>query len=221
VNPSNAGRRLPGTTLLMVARLLLSEHLVLAVIEPTIADLQCEVAAAANRVGRLSARWRGYRAFWTLILIGAFAPWAVPVPHANAAAFPDAVHLAIGLTIFTLVTVLHPVLGAVLAVVATAGVLCAIVIHAWYRRHPSELPTPRQRLWRSPQINFSSTDVAGNSGGLIFVGGTIVILALGLPSILCFLLAGTVAGCVVARGLVEWRTRHPQGDQPENRIVWR
>lgn len=218
---SNAGPHLPGTTLLKVARVLLSEHAVRAVIEPTISDLQREVAEAGTSRGRrLIARWRGYRAFWTLVLMGSFAQWAVPAHHASAAR-PDALPLAVGLTIFALVTIVNPVLGTVVAVIATAGSLCAIAIHAWYRRHPSELPTPRQRLWRSPQINFSSTDVAGNSGGLIFMAGTVVILVLGLPSILCFLLAGTVAGCALARGLVEWRSRHPQGSQPENGIAWR
>jgi hypothetical protein len=44
----------------------------------------------------------------------------------------------------------------------------AIVIHRWYQQHPSELPAPPEpRQKASPEINFSSTEVAGNIGGLI------------------------------------------------------
>jgi hypothetical protein len=213
----------PGTTLLKVARLLFSEQLVLAVIEPTISDLQCEIAeAGASRIKRLRARWRGYRAFWTLMLVAPSASWAAPIRNVSAVALPDAVvRLAIGSTILTLVAVVNPVLGALVAVVTAAGALVAIVIHAWYQRHPSDIPAPTERQWRSPQINFSSTEVAGNSGGLIFVVGSVCVLAYGLPPVFWFLVAGTVAGCFLARGLVAWHTRHPPRALAENRIVWR
>ncbi|HWF83270.1 MAG TPA: hypothetical protein VG222_00390 [Vicinamibacterales bacterium] len=112
-------------------------------------------------------------------------------------------------------------LGAWVAFVAAAGALLAIVIHAWYRRHPSDLPTPTEPQRRSPQINFSSTEVAGNVGGLIFVVGSVIIVAVGLPSVFWFLLAGTVAGCFLAWGLVAWHTSHPKWGLPENRIVCR
>jgi hypothetical protein len=73
-------------------------------------------------------------------------------------------------------------------------------------------------VW-SPQINFSSTDVAGNVGGLIFVVGSVFIVVIGLPSVIWFLLAGTAAGCILAWGLVAWHTKHPEYGLPANRIV--
>jgi hypothetical protein len=220
---SATGRRAPGTTLLKIARVLFSEHLVSAIVEPTIADLQCEVAAAGpGRVKRLRAVWRGYRAFWTLMLVAPFLSWAAPARHAGAAAFPNAVaRLANGSTLLILVAVVNQALGALLAVVTVAGTLFAMVIHAWYQRHPSAIATPSERRWRTPQINFSSTEVAGNSGGLIFVVGSVFIIAVALPSVFWFLLAGTVAGCFLAQGLVAWHARHPQRGLPENHIVWR
>jgi hypothetical protein len=93
-----------------------------------------------------------------------------------------------------------PVLGVWVAVVAAAAALFAIVFHAWYQRHPSDVPDPTERQWRPPQINFSSTDVAGNSGGLIFVVGSVVIVAVGLPSVFWFLLAATVAAMCACLG---------------------
>ena len=71
---------------------------------------------------------------------------------------------------------------------------------------------PPDAPWRSPQINFSSTDVAGNVGGLIFVVGSVLIVSLGLPSVFWFLLAGTIAACFVAWGLAAWHSRARRED---------
>ena len=91
-----------------------------------------------------------------------------------------------------------------------AGTLVALLIHAWYDRHPSDIPTPAEPQRRPPQINFSSTEVAGNIGGLIFVVGSVFIVTLGLPSVIWFLFAGTIAGCFLAWALVAWHTSHPK-----------
>jgi hypothetical protein len=210
-----------GTTLLKIARRLLTEQLVVAVVEPTIADFQCELAAAGSgRVARLRVRWRGYRAFWTLVLVAAFAPWALPA-HDVRTSQPLAAGVAIsatGATVFMLIAVVNPVLGATVAAIGAAGGLCAVLLHAWYQRHPSILAMPSRRLWRTPQINFSSTEVAANGGGLIFVIGSVFVVVLAVPSVLLFLISGTIAGGLVARGLVEWRSRHPDGHLPEIRI---
>jgi hypothetical protein len=59
--PANSPR-VPGTTLLKIADRLFSEHFVAAVIQPTIADLQSELAVAGvSRIKRLRAHWRGRR----------------------------------------------------------------------------------------------------------------------------------------------------------------
>jgi hypothetical protein len=215
--------RLPGTTLLKIARLLFNEHLLSAAVQPTISDLQREVAdAGSSRVRRLRAHWRGYGAFWTLTLVAPFASWASPARDARGVAFPDAVaRLGVGAIVLALLVVVGPALGAWAAVVTAAGALFAIVIHAWYQWHPSDIPVPTEPQRGLPQINFSSTEVAGNIGGLIFVVGSLLIVAVGLSSVLWFLFGSTVAGCFLAWGLVAWHTRHPKRGLPENRIVLR
>jgi hypothetical protein len=197
----------PGARLLKMARWLFNERFIATVVRPTIADLQSELAAAGpDRLRRLGARWRGYRAFWTLILVSPFALWSND--RANTAT--DGV--AVGSVVFTLLAVVT--LGAWVAFVAVAATLVAFLIHAWYRRHPSAMVMPPAPSWRSPQINFSSTDVANNIGGLIFVVGSVLIVSLGVPSVLWFLLASTIAACFVAWGLAAWHTRARAEDWP-------
>jgi hypothetical protein len=217
------GPRVPGTTLLKIARVLISEHLLSTVVQPTISDLQREMAhAGSHRLTRLRAQWRGYCAFWTVMLVAPFASRSSPAEVAGAVAFPDAtVRLAVGSIIVTLLVLAGPLPSAGVAVVTAVGTLFAILIHAWYDRHPSDIPTPTEPLRRSPQINFSSTEVAGNIGGLIFVVGSVFIVVLGLPSVIWFLFAATVAGCVLAWALVAWHTSHPKCGLPENLIVLR
>jgi hypothetical protein len=220
---SKNGRRAPGTILLRIAPRLFSDRFVSAVVEPTIADLQSEVAAAGeSRFKRLRAQWHGYCAFWMLTLVAPFASWADTNENDTAVAYRGvAGRLAAGATVFALLALTKAMLGVSVAVLAAAGALVAILIHAWYERHPSDIPTPIERTWRTPQINFSSTDVGGNAGGLIFVVGTVLIVSVGLPPVLWFLLAGTVGGCFLAWRLVEWHTRHPKRGLPENLIVLR
>ncbi|HJZ70381.1 MAG TPA: hypothetical protein VKE51_01510 [Vicinamibacterales bacterium] len=220
--PANSPR-VPGRTLLKIARLLFSERFVSAVVHPTIADLQSEVAAAgASRVRRLRAQWRGCCAFWRVTLVAPFAAWAAPTGNETAVSSVRVLgHLAVGSLVFAFMTLTRAMLGISVAVLAVAGVLIAILIHAWYERHPSDTPAPAEPAWRSPQINFSSTEVNGNMGGLIFVIGSVLVVSLGLPSVLWFLIAATVAGCLLAWRLAAWHTRHPNWGLPENRIVLR
>ena len=218
-----SGPRVPGTRLLKIARLLFNEHLLLKVVQPTISDLQREIAdAGPNGHKRLRAQWRGYCAFWTVMLVAPFVPWSSPAENVGAVAFPDAIaRLAVGSIVVALLAVVGPVLGASVAVIMAVGTLFAILIHAWYDRHPSDIPIPTEPQRRSPQINFSSTEVAGNIGGLIFVVGSVFIVAIGLPSVIWFLFAATVAGCFLAWALVTWHTSHPKRGLPGNRIVLR
>jgi len=214
--------RLPGTTLLKIARVLFNEHLVSAVVQPTISDLQREVAEAGpNGLKRLRAQWRGYCAFWAIALLCPFASWTLPAGDAGAVTFPDAIaRIAVGSIVVMLLAVAGPAVGAWLTIVAGVGALLAVLLHAWYARHPSDIPTPEPPK-RVPQINFSSTEVAGNMGGFIFAVGSVFIIAIGVPSLIWFLFAAAIAGCFLAWGLVSWRTRHPKWGLPENRIVLR
>ena len=188
---TTSGPRVPGTTLLKIARLLFNERLLSTVVEPTISDLQREMAAAGPRgFKRLRAQWRGYCAFWTVMLVAPLTFWSSPAQQAGAVAFPDAIaRLAVGSIVVTLLVIVGPLLGVWVAVITAAGTLFAILMHAWYVRHPSDIPAPTEPQRRSPQINFSSTEVAGNIGGLIFVVGSVFIVALGLPSVIWFLFA--------------------------------
>ena len=69
-----------GTLLLAIARLLFDESVLSRAVYPTIADLQEEVReAGADRRRRLLARWRGYRAFWILVLAAPIACWSWPM----------------------------------------------------------------------------------------------------------------------------------------------
>ncbi|HEV3056885.1 MAG TPA: hypothetical protein VGY48_01495 [Vicinamibacterales bacterium] len=218
--------RVPGTTLLKIARLLFDESLLSAAVQPTISDLQREVAdAGSSRLKRLRAQRRGYCAFWTLTLVAPFAscaPGASPARDARGVARPDAVaRLGAGAIVLTLLVILGPVFGASVAVVTAAGALLAIVIHAWYQRHPSDIPAPIEPQRRAPQINFSSTEVAGNIGGLIFALGSVLIVAVALPALIWFLFGSTLAACVLAWGLVAWHKSHPTRGLPENLIVLR
>jgi hypothetical protein len=222
---STSGGRIPGTTLLKIARVLFNEHVLTMVVQPTIADLQREVAKADPR-DRLRARWRGYWSFWKIALVSPFARPArmpsAPAFETGAAAFPDVVaRVATASIVVALVAIVGPALGAGAAIVAGIGGLFAIVLHAWYAKHPSDIPTPNEPQRATPQINFSSTEVAGNIGGLIFVVGSVFIVAIGLPSVIWFLLAATIAGCFLAWGLVAWHTRHPKSGLPKNWIVLR
>lgn len=219
----SSGPRAPGTTLLKIARLLLDDHLLSRVIAPTISDLQREIAAAGpDGRKRLNARWRGYRAFWAVMLVTPFLSWAPGAETVGAVAAPAlAPRLAIGSLIVAVLALAGPVLGAWVASIAGVGTLFAIVIHVWYDRHPSDIPVPTAPQWRSPQINFSSTEVAGNIGGLIFVVGSVFIVAIALPSVIWFLFAATFAGALVAWLLVTWHASHPARGLPENHILLR
>ena len=218
---STSGGRVPGTILLKIARVLFNEQVLTMVVEPTIADLQREIAKAdPNR--RLRVRWRGYRAFWTIVLLSPFASVASPGVKVRGIAVPDAIaRVATASIVVALIAIVGPALGVGAAIVAGVGGLIAIVLHAWYAWHPSDIPTPDEPQRATPQINFSSTEVGGNIGGLIFVVGSVFIVAIGLPWVIWFLLAATIAGCLLAWALVAWHTRHPKSGLPKNWIVLR
>ena len=219
------GHRLPGATLLRIAPLLFSEQFVSTVVHPTIADLQSEFAAAgASRVRRLRALVRGYAAFWTVMLVAPFAQWVAPeATQRTAGASSGGVvpYFTAGIAALTVLAFAGALFEFSAGLVILAGALCAIAIHAWYERHPSETPILSRQPWRTPQINFSNMDVAGNVGGLIFVVGSLLIVVLAVPQMLGILIAGAAAGCLLAWRLIAWHRSHPNWGLPENRIVLR
>ena len=191
----------PGTKLLKIAPLLFNDGFIATVVHPTIADLQTEFdAAEGDRVRRLRVLCRGYASFWMLIFVAPFASWSEN--RSDVANARLAVGSA-GVAILMVVT-----FGAwTTFIIVAAGMLVAFSIYLWHQRHPTEIALLPERRWRSPQINFSSTDVGGNAGGLIFAVGSVLIVSLGLPSVFWFLLTASLAAGFVAWGLVVWHRR--------------
>ena len=218
---STSRPRTPGSRLLTIARWVFDPHILSAVVEPTIADFQQEMSdAGANRTGRLRARWRGYRAFWTLVLVAPFTSIDVPREDPGTPVLrPNLIRIGAGLTALTLLVAAGPWPLVAIAIMATIGGSLAIAIHRWNRDHPANLPTPSERRTGTPQINFSSTEVAGNVGGLIFMIGTLFIATVGFPGVMGFLLAALVAGGLLARWLVAWHASHPRRGLPEGRFA--
>jgi hypothetical protein len=204
-------RRLPGTLLLSLARFVFDESALSVVIRPTIADLQRELSEAGSSRGRrIAARWRGYRAFWILVLMAPFAFGQSPVPDGRSAAFPDvAGRVAASLIAVTLLVVAGPALGAWVVAAAIGGTAFAVIIHRWQIRDPALLSAPDDPGSRRLQINLTATPVGGNIGGLMFVVGSIGVLMLGLPILRWVLLVAVVGGALLAWWLAAWHTTHP------------
>src|SRR4051812_31919119 len=112
------GRRASGSRLLEIARRLFSEQLMSTVIEPTIADLQREAATAeSGGDGRLRTLWRGYRAFWTVVLL---APLSASLSTADAGAI-GVQHVVAGAVVVALAALAGPILGPWVAMAAVIG----------------------------------------------------------------------------------------------------
>ncbi|MDE3154872.1 MAG: hypothetical protein KGN76_07195 [Acidobacteriota bacterium] len=139
----DSGPRQPGTTLLKVARVVFSARVFETVVAPTIADLRREVAdAGPDRAGRARALWRGYRAFWTLVLLGPFVSWDAVTGHATRRSNGD-LYLEVPFVLLAVVAVAASVavMGIWSAGLAVASALVALLVHRWYRRHPSRVAT--------------------------------------------------------------------------------
>jgi hypothetical protein len=213
------GTRLPGAILVRIARALFNDYVLASAALPAIADLQREVAeAGGDHRRRLHARWRGYLAFWTLVLVAPLMLTAPPGPEAGRAAFPDVIaRLNVGAILIVLGAIVGPALLGWLALAAVGGAVVAVAIHTWYGRHPSFIPEPDEsREARGPQINFSSTGVAGNVGGLIFAVGSVIIITLAVPSLVWFLCLALLFGGLCGWALLCWHRSHPKSGLPES-----
>jgi hypothetical protein len=152
--------------------------------------------------------------------VALIAPVASGVPR--SAERGAVARLAAGAIVFVLLALGGPRIDAWVSLLCAAATLFAVVMHWWYQQHPSQLPAPADPSCRpSPQINFSATDVGGNIGGLIFVIGSVFIVAVGLPSVIWFLSTALAVGSVVGWGLARWRTSHPFSGRPDKGIVLR
>jgi len=207
----------PGRILLTLARLIFHESARDSAVHPTILDLRQEWhEAGADRRARLLARWRGYRAFWALVLR---SPYAFPAPASGMphAGVPEAVAgTAMALIALAGVAALWLATGPWALLLVAGAVLVAVPVHVWYLRHPSRLRSHTRG--HAPEINVSAIHVGGDIGGLIFVIGSVLIVLTGVPGTSWFLLGVLVAGLSVARALV-WLRSRPRPDAPGHLTV--
>ena len=204
----------PGSLLLRIARLVFAQAVIDDVVHPTIGDLQREVAAAGtDRARRRRALWRGYRAYWTLVLLApiSFGHWTSP--HRIGSAFPDvADRIAFAAIGVTVITSLLLVAGRWTIAPALASAVVAMGLHAWWRRHPSQVALPEHG--RRPEINLSAIPVGGDIGGLIFVVGSVLIVTAGIPMVRWFLIGVVVGGVAFGWLLTRWHAAHDVRSTP-------
>lgn len=207
--------RVPGTFLLKVARVIFDETVLANVVVPTIADLQREVATASTFRDQVAARWRGYAAFWMLVVVApvAFIGWQ---PVRTSSTVSPVMSIGVGMLVVLAFTPAG-LRGWVLMSIA-GGTLIAIVLHMWHARHPTHIVVPESEIHRRPEINLSSIPVQANIGGLIFMVGSVFIVIAGLPSWYWFFLVAAVGGVLTGAAIFAWHARHPSRGLPQNRI---
>lgn len=203
----HATRSLPGTRLLALAAALFDDEVIRRVVHPTVADLQNEWQHATGPLARATARWRGYRAFWMLVLIAPVAFWDWPVKPSGAVAFPDRVaRVAAAAIVLVVALTTWFAAGAWTLLPLAGGSLLAVIIHRWQLRHPSIVVVPDRAM--RPGINVSAIPVGGDAGGLIFVVGSVAIVVAALPFTRWFLLGVIIGGLASAWAIHRWRATH-------------
>jgi hypothetical protein len=215
---STAPDRTPGTFLLKVARVVFDESVRADVIEPTIADLREEVAAAYAPKDRLVARLRGYAAFWRLVAVApvAFIGWR---PSRAAAYTSPAIGIAAGILLVLAFT--PPSLRPWMLVTIAGGTIVAVITHAWYARHPTSEVVPEGTPYRRPEINLSSIPVRANIGGLIFMVGSVFIVIAGLPKWHWFFVVAAAGGVFTGALIFRWHAKHPTRGLPDTYVISR
>ena len=92
---------MPGDWLLTIARVFFDDAVVSSVITPTVADFRQELLEAESVRAQLAARWHGYAAFWTLVLMSPFAfrDWPGRKQHARSMVVLTIVTIALAIII--------------------------------------------------------------------------------------------------------------------------
>ena len=114
-----------------------------------------------------------------------------PVPRLNR--HENVFLLSLALTLLTAITT---VFGQFALASLFAGALLAIVLHRASLHHHAPATTVTRDTM--PTIDIAAIHVGGDVGGLIFVLGSVVILALGLPTLRWFLIASVIVASVLA-----------------------
>ena len=149
-------QRDPGSLLLLLARVIFDASIVAAVVEPTIADLQADVAAAGRRpLRRAPAYLRGYAAFWTLVLLAPFAAHSWPARKEGSMLTSPALAtrrggLSIWIVMAAVLGFTSPAMTPWTATVLVGGLCFAVAMHLWYARHPMIVASLASRRRESP-----------------------------------------------------------------------
>jgi hypothetical protein len=208
--------KMPGRLMLRLVRRMFDDAALTKILEPAIADLQRETAAAARGPALLVARVRGYFGLSKVIIVAALMPSA----GAGAPLLP----VLLGLNGGFLVAVLTPLLfaatwpqfGFFTTGAVVAGLAFAFVVRSWNARHPITLARRRAAFGKDPEINISGIPVGGDFGGFLFVIASVVMM-MGLPDLRGFVVGATLVALFVACGLMLWRRSHLQS--PVRRII--
>jgi hypothetical protein len=85
------------------------------------------------------------------------------------------------------------------------GLLFSVILHRWVG-DPGGFVETSDKLRLVP-MNFSEVHVGADAGGLIFVLGSVAILALGIPTLRWFLIGSVILSGIVAGARVAWNRR--------------
>jgi hypothetical protein len=160
-----------------------------------LADLQREVQEAGdNRTKGLSARLRGYFAFWRVVMA---VPFMIPTsPHGSVRSIllgKSGGNLLVVLGIALLVAI-SPVFGWFAFAVIAAGSLVAIGLRRWNDRHSGGRGAADPIIWAPALVLFAAIT----------------------PLFAWFVAAVIVSGVLMAIVLRRWNTRHPSELAPVN-----
>lgn len=203
--------RQPGERFLTLARALFSDRVISHVIEPAVADFRDELRTdGRGRVRRLAIRCRWYWSFLFLALVvpddppkGAERGPLSSVPNARGGWFTLGLAGALYASTWQL-------FGWFALASAAAGGGLAYALCRWHRHHPSVTGSRRSADGeRDPEINMSSIHVGGDIAGLLFAGGSIAIVLVGVPGVWWFFAAGVISSVALAWVRIAWFRQRP------------
>ena len=104
---------MPGAWLHILARFIFDESVRRPVVDQTIGDMRAEWIAAQSSAARWAARWRGYVAFWSLVLIApvAFRNWPGRQESKRMFQWRSGMTLGRGISFVTVLVVLGLIAG--------------------------------------------------------------------------------------------------------------
>jgi hypothetical protein len=116
-----------------------------------------------------------------------------------------------------LTAAMWPFFDLFVAAVIVIGIAFSIGLRRWRDTHVTNLPAPDART-RNPELNWSTIPVAGDIGGLMFVGGCLAIFYVGIPTLRPFILASACAALTMAAAVIAWRKTHTLWSRPTTSI---